>query len=84
MANIETISKSIEKNKEKIAELQKKLRNLEIQKKNAENEEFYKVVKAINLPISEIMVILKAYASGEIELPEEIRELLEEEENDEE
>ena len=84
MANIETIKKSIERNKDRIAEIQKKNRALEVQLKNAENEEFNKVVKAINLPVKEIMVILKAYAGGEIELPEEIREMLEEEADDEE
>ena len=84
MTKLESIDNQMAKNKEKILALQKKNRALELQRKNVENEEFTKVVKAINIPVSEIAIIMKAYAAGEIEIPEDIRELIEEEENDEE
>ena len=70
MATVEKIEKDIIRTKEKIAELQKKLRTLEMQRKEAESLE----VKMDNATLT---VFLKAYAKGDIELPEEYKAELE-------
>lgn len=74
---VETIKKNIEKNKVKIQDLQRKNRDLEAQLIKTENEELFKVVKAVNLPNKIITELLRAYASGLIDLPEDIKELIE-------
>ncbi len=81
---VESIRKSIEKNKVKIQDLQRKNRDLETQLLKAENEELFKVVKAVNLPNKVITELLRAYASGLIDLPDDIKELIEMEDEDEE
>ena len=81
---VESIRKSIEKNKAKIQDLQRKNRDLETQLLKAENEELFKVVKAVNLPNKVITELLRAYASGLIDLPDDIKELIEMEDEDEE
>ena len=74
---VESIRKNIDKNKVKIQDLQRKNRDLEAQLLKVENEELFKVVKAVNLPNRVITELLRAYASGLIDLPEDIKELIE-------
>lgn len=84
MATIEKIEKDIIKTKEKIAELQKKVRTLEAQKVEAENLQIVQLVKTVNIGNKELTALLKAYAKGEFELPEEYKaELQEDAENEE-
>ena len=71
MSTIEKINNEIEKTKDKISELQKKLRSLEAQKAEAENLQIIKMVKAVNLDNKTLTEFLKAYAKGEIKLPNE-------------
>ena len=83
MATVETIKTNIQRNKDKITELQKKVRQLEAQLIEAENLEIFKVMKAVNMTNREVTELLKAYASGQVVLPEDIREELMEDEDDE-
>lgn len=78
MATIEKIEKDIIKTKEKIAELQKKVRTLEAQKVEAENLQIVQLVKTVNIGNKELTALLKAYAKGEFELPEEYKAELQE------
>ncbi len=77
MATVEKIEQDIIKTKEKIAELQKKLKNLEAQKKEAANLEVVNLVKAVKMDNATLTVFLKAYAKGDIVLPEEYQQELE-------
>lgn len=77
MATVEKIEKDITRTKEKIAEFQKKLRNLEAQKKEAANLEVVNLVKAVKMDNATLTVFLKAYAKGDLELPEEYQQELE-------
>lgn len=70
MANIEKINIEIEKNKVKIAELQKKNKALEAQRTELENLEIVKSVKAFNLDTKSLTAFLEAYAKGKIKLPD--------------
>lgn len=70
MATVEKIRKDIEKTKEKISAQQKRLRELEAQLTEEENLEIVRMVKAVKLNRDELSAFLKAYASGEISLPE--------------
>lgn len=70
MATIAKIEKDIIRTKEKIAELQKKVRTLEAQKVEAENLQIVQLVKTVNIGNKELTALLKAYAKGEFELPE--------------
>lgn len=72
MATSEKIRKDIEKTKEKIAELQKKLRSMEAQLVEEENLEIVRMVKAVKMDNRELTAFLKAYASGRITLPEDL------------
>ena len=72
MATTDKIRKDIEKTKEKISELQKKLRGLEAQLVEEENLEIVRMVKAVKMDIKELTMFLKAYASGLISLPEDM------------
>lgn len=84
MAAIEKIEQNITRTKEKIAELQKKVRMLEAQKTEEENLQIVRLVKAVNIDNKELMALLKSYAKGEFELPEEYKsELQEDIENEE-
>ena len=78
MATIDKIEKDILKTKEKIVELQKKVRNLETQKVEEENLQIVRLVKAVNMDNKTLTAILKAYTKGEFELPEEYRKDLQE------
>ena len=84
MATIEKIEKDIVKTKEKIAELQKKIRTLEAQKVEEENLQIVRLVKTVNIGNKELTALLKAYAKGEFQLPEEYTaDLQEDAENEE-
>lgn len=84
MSTIEKIEKDIIKTKEKIAELQKKVRTLETQKVEVENLQIVQLVKTVNIDNKTLTTLLKAYAKGEFELPEEYKaELQEDAENEE-
>ena len=72
MATTEKIHREIEKTKEKISELQKKLRSLETQLVEEENLEIVRMVKAVKMDNRELTAFLKAYASGLITLPEDM------------
>lgn len=80
MANADKIRKDIERNREKIAELQKKQRALEAQLTEEENLEIVRMVKAVKMENRELTAVLRAYASGMITLPEELQEALTENE----
>lgn len=84
MATIEKIEKDIIRTKEKIAELQKKIRTLEAQKVEQENLQIVQLVKTVNIGNKELTALLKAYAKGEFELPEEYKEELQEDAENEE
>lgn len=83
MATIAKIEKDIIRTKEKIAELQKKVRTLETQKVEAENLQIVQLVKTVNIGNKELTALLKAYAKGEFELPEEYKAELQEETDNE-
>ena len=72
MATTDKIRRDIEKTKEKISELQKRLRSLETQLVEEENLEIVRMVKAVKMDNQELTAFLKAYASGRITLPEEM------------
>ena len=72
MATTDKIRKDIEKTKEKISELQKKLRSLEAQLVEEENLEIVRMVKAVKMDSKELTMFLRAYASGLISLPEDM------------
>ena len=72
MATVEKIRNDIAKTKEKIAELQKRLRTLEAQLAEEENLEIVRMVKAVKMDNKELTAFLKAYASGLITLPEDM------------
>lgn len=75
---IEKINKDIAAAKAKIADLQKRIRTLEAQKIEEENLQIVKLVKTVNLDTKTLTAFLKAYAKGEITLPEKYRAELEE------
>ena len=79
MATVEKIRRDIEKTKEKISEQQKRLRALEAQLTEEENLEIVRMVKAVKMDNRELTAFLRAYASGQIVLPEEMRAALEQE-----
>lgn len=70
MALIEKYRNEIEKAKVKIAEQQKRVRELEQKIADEENLEIVRMIKAVKLDRSELAAFLKAYASGEITLPD--------------
>lgn len=72
MATVDKIRNDIAKTKEKIAELQKKQRNLEAQLAEEENLEIVRMVKTVKMDNKELTAFLKAYASGLITLPEDM------------
>ena len=81
MATTDKIRKDIAKTKEKISQLQTKLRTLETQLTEEENLEIVRMVKAVKMDNRELTAFLRAYASGQIVLPEEIRATLEQEDD---
>lgn len=84
MPTIEKITKDIQTAKNKITELQKKIRTLEAQKVEEENLQIVKLVKTVNLDNKTLTAFLKAYAKGDITLPDEyMAELQEDNQNQE-
>lgn len=83
MATIAKIEKDIIRTKEKIAELQKKVRTLEAQKVEAENLQIVQLVKTVNIDNKMLTALLKAYAKGEFELPDEYKAELQEDTDNE-
>ena len=81
MATTEKIRRDIEKVREKITEQQKRLRALEAQLAEEENLEIVRMVKAVHMDNKELTAFLRAYASGQIVLPEEMRAALEQEDD---
>lgn len=79
MAATQKIRNDIEKTKAKIAELQKRLRELEQKIVEEENLEIVRMVKAVKLDNKELTAFLKAYASGLITLPADMQAELEQE-----
>lgn len=84
MATIDKIRSDIEKTKVKIAEQQKRLRELEQKIVEEENLEIVRMVKAVKLDNKELTAFLKAYASGLITLPADMREELNQEDSEDE
>lgn len=84
MATIDKIRSDIEKTKVKIAEQQKRLRELEQKIVEEENLEIVRMVKAVKLDNKELTAFLKAYASGLITLPADMPEDLEQEDSEDE
>lgn len=76
MATLEKIEKDITRTKAKISEYQQKLRNLEVQKVEAENLQIVNLVKAVKLSAPQLTVLLSAYAKGDVLLPDEYEEEL--------
>ena len=83
MATIDKIRSDMEKTKAKIAEQQKRLRELEQKAAEEENLEIVRMVKAVKLDNKELSAFLKAYASGRISLPEDMQADLNEQEDSE-
>lgn len=83
MATIEKIEKDIMKTKEKIAELQKKVRTLETQREEEENLQIVRLVKTVNIDNKTLTALLKSYATGKFELPEEYKAELQEDTDNE-
>ena len=63
------------------AELQKKIRELETKRVEAENLQIVKLVKTVNIDNKTLTALLKAYATGEFELPEKYKAELENKED---
>ena len=83
MATVTKIDKDIAAAKSKIVELQKKIRELEIKRVEAENLQIVKLVKTVNIDNKTLTALLKAYAKGEFELPDKYKaELQEDAENE--
>ena len=77
------IDKDIASAKVKIAELQKKIRELEAKRVETENLQIVKLVKTVNIDNKTLTALLKAYAKGEFELPDKYKaELQEDAENE--
>ncbi|MGL5435495.1 MAG: DUF4315 family protein [Lachnospiraceae bacterium] len=84
MAATQKIRNDIAKTKAKIAEQQKRLRELEQKIVEEENLEIVRMVKAVKLDNKELSAFLKAYASGLIELPADMQEELVQEDSEDE
>lgn len=84
MAATQKIRNDIEKIKLKIAEQQKRLRELEQKAAEEENLEIVRMVKAVKLDNKELSAFLKAYASGMITLPDDTQEELQQEDSEDE
>ena len=71
MANtkLDRIERDIEKTRAKILDQQKKLKDLEAQKVEAENAQIVQMVKAVHLNGTQLAAFLPACDSGEIAWP---------------
>lgn len=83
MATIDKLRTDLEKAKEKVTETQKRVRDLEQKIAEEENLEIVRMVKAVKLERSELKAFLKAYASGEIALPDSCDTEMEDTEDEE-
>ena len=81
MATVTKIDKDIAAAKAKIAELQKKIRELETKRVETENLQIVKLVKTVNIDNKTLTALLKAYTTGEFELPEKYKAELENKED---
>lgn len=63
------INEQIEKTRQRISELQGKLKGLEAQRTEQENLQIVQAVKAVKLTPAELSAFLSAYANGELKLP---------------
>ena len=81
MATVTKIDKDIAAAKAKIAELQKKIRELETKRVEAENLQIVKLVKTVNIDTQTLTALLQASATGEFELPANYKAELENEED---
>ena len=79
MANISKIQNDIKRTKAIIAEKQKRLRELEQKIVEEENLEIVRMIKAVRMDNKELTAFLKAYASGQISLPDDMQTELEKE-----
>lgn len=74
-AKMERLDREIAKTREKISELQKKLRDLSLQKTEAENLEIVQLVRAVRMTPQELSALLSGGAiPGMTPLPEEYEE----------
>ena len=74
MTSIEKLRADLEKTKAKIAALQKRQKEQEAKLTEAENLEIAQMVKAVELTPEQLAPILRAYASGSINLPDNLME----------
>ena len=63
---IEKMSKDIEKTREKIAEMQAKLRDLERQKTELENTEYVAIIRNLNMAPQQLAEFIKENGTGRI------------------
>ena len=82
MQRPEIIKESIDKTNARIEDLLNKRRELTALLKRAELEEIQKTIKEVQLEPKEITALLEAYSKGIIELPDELREELEEDDEE--
>jgi len=82
LSTTEKIRNDIEKTRTKIAEQQKRLRELEQRAAEEENLEIVRMIKAVKMEHKELAAFLKAYASGLISLPADMQADLEQEQED--
>lgn len=74
MANIEKLRSELAQTIEKIAVLQARKKALEVKVTEAENLEIVHLVKAVKMTNQELTTFLRAYASGQIVLPDNLME----------
>ena len=74
MANIEKLRSELAQTIEKIAVLQARKKALEVKVTEAENLEIVQLVKAVKMTNQELTTFLRAYASGQIVLPDNLME----------
>lgn len=60
-AKIERVSKDIEKTKKKIDEFQTRLRELQQQKTELENIEIVEAVRGMDIPLTDLASVLRAF-----------------------
>ena len=82
MQRPEIIKESIDKTNARIEDLLNKRRELTALLKRADLEEIQKTIKEVQLEPKEITALLEAYSKGIIELPDELREELEEDDEE--
>lgn len=76
MATVTKIDKDIAAAKAKLSELQKKIRELETKRVEAENLQIVKLVKTVNIDNKTLTALLKAYATASLNCPKNTRQSL--------